>query len=106
MTIRSQGRKLAEITGDKELIRKFDQLASRDATRISRKVLTKGANEMRDEIKFQIRPTKTKGHSTRGIKANIGSRLKKVRKTNQVEALAGVGVGKKMKGARAARNRL
>ncbi len=106
MTIRSQGQRLIEITGDKELIRKFEQLASRDATRISRKALTKGSGEMRDEIKFQIRPTKTKGHSTRGIKANIGSRLKKIRKTSQVEALAGVGVGKKMKGARAAKARL
>jgi HK97 gp10 family phage protein len=106
MTIRSQGQKLVEITGDKELIRKFEQLANRDATRISRKVLTKGAAEMRDEIKFQIRPTKTKGHSNKGIKSNIGSRLKKPRKTNEVEALAGVGVGKKTTGARAARNRL
>ncbi len=86
---------MVSVTGDRELIAKFEALTNRAASRITRKAIGKGAREMRDEIKFQIRATKTPGHSNRGLKASIGSRFKKSRKTNQYEALVGIGVGKK-----------
>ena len=97
MSVRSLGQKLIEISGDKELLAKFDRLTNEDANRITRKALNTGSREMRDEIKFQIKPAVTRGHSSRGLKANVGARLKKSRKSNAPEAIAGLGVGKRQK---------
>ena len=96
--LRAHGQKLLEVSGDRELIAKFEALTNKAANRITRKVLGYGAREIRDEIKFQIRPAKTPGHSNQGLKANIGSKLKKGRGTDRFAAVAGVGVGKRAKG--------
>lgn len=102
---RALGRQVVVLTGDKELLAKFDALKSRVASAVSRKALTAGAGEMRDEIRFQIPPTKTRGHSNRGLKRNIGSRLKRSGKSGQQAAIAGVGVGKTRKQAAKSENR-
>lgn len=93
------GRQLISVTGDKELLAKFDALTRRQTGSIVRKAVTAGSKEMRDEIKFQIKPAKTKGHSNKGMKANVGLRLKRATGNGQAAALAGVGVGKKRKAA-------
>lgn len=82
-----------QLSGEKELAAKLAALSSRDASRITRRAMLAGAKEMRDEIRWQIKPAKTPGHSARGLKASIGARVKKSRRTGDVEAKAGVGVG-------------
>lgn len=90
---------LVQVIGEERLIATLERLANKDANRISRKAINAGSREMRDEIKFQIKPAVTRGHSNRKLKANVGARLKKNRKANTQEAISGLGVGKRKQAA-------
>lgn len=78
------------ITGDKQLDRQLLKLATRDIKRIQRNAVNKALTVISKAIRNQA-PVGT----TRGLKKSIGKRFKRKKRTGEIEAKAGIQVGKK-----------
>lgn len=78
------------ITGDKQLDRQLLKLATRDIKRIQRNAVNKALTVISKAIRNQAPVGKT-----RGLKKSIGKRFKRKKRTGEIEAKAGIHVGKK-----------
>lgn len=78
------------ITGDRELDRQLALLEKRDARRINRVGVNKGLAIIAKAIRRAAPVGKT-----RALKKDIGKRFARNRRSGEIEAKAGVGVGKK-----------
>ena len=88
------------MTGDKQIERMLRGMQNRDADRISKSCTRAALGEYRKEIRKAAPVGKTKE-----LKASIGARLERKRKTNIVTAKVGINVGKRSKKAIASRGK-
>ena len=86
----ARGRSGTSLTGDKELDRKFKRLADKAAKKVAAQGIRAGLRIIAKGIKAEI-----PGHMKEARKA-IGTRFKR-KKTGEVKAIVGGGVGKKKK---------
>lgn len=87
----------SRITGVASVDRRLALLESKVARRIVRKSTTAGLKVVSDAIRAEIKAAPISPQLKRSLARTVGRRFKKSRKTGQLEAKAGVAVGKKTK---------
>lgn len=86
---------MAVATGIPELDRKLKTLGDAGSRRVARSALGKGMTVIAKRIRAEVPESATKGHGTKNIKASIGKRYAKNRRTGVMQARVGIDVGKK-----------
>lgn len=82
------------VTGVAELDRQLNRIATRDARRLVRNGVNKGLTVLAKAIRTEA----PKGR-TGNLRKGIGKRFRKNRRSGEMEAIAGIGVGKKKRAA-------
>ncbi|ADG70064.1 hypothetical protein Plim_4257 (plasmid) [Planctopirus limnophila DSM 3776] len=86
---------LLELSGDRQLLKTFDRLSTTAQAKAARRGLAAGLKVVTKAQKNAVPSVKTKGHSTKRLKAGIRGRQMRVKKANLYEAKSGVNVGKR-----------
>lgn len=81
---------MTHVTGDRELEQQLLKLARRDTRRVVRNATNKGLTHISKAIRQQAPVGKTKA-----VRKTIGKRFARSRQTGQMEAKAGIDVGKR-----------
>lgn len=88
---------LSKVTGVHAVDQQLIKLESKVARRIVRKATNAGLKEVTDAIRSEIKAAPLSPQLRRALLRTVGRRFKKNRRTGQLEAKAGVSVGKKTK---------
>lgn len=83
------------VTGFPELDRRLEMLARRDARRIVRNGMNRAMTILHKAMRAAVPPAATKGHGQKRLKAALGKRYKKSRRSGEYEAKVGANVGKR-----------